>query len=362
MEKGNKEKFSEKMIGILNAGALNLALAIGYRSRLLDIMDAAGAPMSLSGIAAASGLDERYIREWLGIMVTGGIAKLHRGEEGEPLYQLPKEHGDLLCRRAGHQNLGVYTQEIPLLTTCSLEGVMDGFRTGDGVPYSAYPRFQAFMTELADAKHRRVLTDVFLPFVDGGQMIRRLREGIRVCDLGCGEGTAPLLMAAAFPRSSFLGTDLDARVIEKARNIAEKEGLRNIAFAVRDAARLSEDADWKESFDYVTAFDAIHDQTNPPDALKGVRHILKADGAFSMIDIAAGSEHEDNMNHPMGPFLYTVSLMHCMPVGLMNKGEGLGMMWGRQKAEVMLREAGFSQVHVAEIPDDPFNLHYFCRR
>ena len=81
-----------------------------------------------------------------------------------------------------------------------------------------------------------------------------------------------------------------------------------------------------------------------------------------MIDIAAESDIEGNRHHPMGPFLYTVSLMHCMPVGLMDGGAGLGMMWGRQVAMAMLGQAGFEQVRVMDIPNDPFNLHYYCRK
>ena len=81
-----------------------------------------------------------------------------------------------------------------------------------------------------------------------------------------------------------------------------------------------------------------------------------------MVDIAAASSLSENMAHPMGMFLYTVSLMHCMPVGLMDGGAGLGMMWGREKAVSMLKESGFNQVSVEEIPEDPFNLHFFCRK
>ena len=190
----------------------------------------------------------------------------------------------------------------------------------------------------------------------------RLQQGMRVCDLGCGEGLALRLMARAYPRSRFLGLDLSAAAIDTARRSAAAEGLENIAFEVRDAARLCEDEDLGGSCDYVTAFDAIHDQTRPLEALRGIRYMLAPDGLFSMVDIKSGSRHGDNLDHPMGPFLSTVSLMHCMPVGLMDGGSGLGMMWGRQLAERMLGQAGFGRVSVMEIPDDPFNMHFFCRK
>jgi len=189
-----------------------------------------------------------------------------------------------------------------------------------------------------------------------------MRRGIHVCDLGCAEGVALILMAEAFPRSRFVGIDLSEAEIEKARARAEKKGLQNVVFLKQDAADLQKDRRLGASFDYVTAFDAIHDQTRPLAALKGVHAILKAGGTFSMVDIAASSHLAENRAHPMGMFLYAVSLMHCMPVGLVDGGEGLGMMWGRQKAVEMLREAGFDQVEVLQIPNDPFNLHFFCRK
>ncbi|MCJ7808652.1 MAG: methyltransferase type 12, partial [Desulfobulbaceae bacterium] len=104
------------------------------------------------------------------------------------------------------------------------------------------------------------------------------------------------------------------------------------------------------------------DQTQPMKALEGIHSIIKDDGSFSMVDIAASSDLSKNMDHPMGMFLYTVSLMHCMPVGLADEGTGLGMMWGREKAVEMLQGAGFGQVEVKEIPEDPFNLHFYCKK
>ena len=150
--------------------------------------------------------------------------------------------------------------------------------------------------------------------------------------------------------------------IAKAQDETRRQNLSNLNFMVLDAASLPDHLELKESFEYVMAFDAIHDQTRPQDVLRGIYHMLVADGLFSMVDIAAQSNLADNLGHPMGPFLYTVSLMHCMPVGLVNGGAGLGMMWGREKAEEMLKEAGFQKVQVLEIPDDPFNFHFLSRK
>jgi len=350
--------FSEKLTDILNYSALNLALAIGYRTGLFDVMDAFDSPQSLKAIADQANLNPRYIKEWLGVMVSGEIVELSIGEGGDNRFYLPKPHGDFITRRAGNSNLGVYTQEIPLLTSCAMEAVFEGFVTGDGVSYDHYPRFQAFMSQLADAKHRQVLVDRFLPSVDNGRLIGHLQSGIRVCDLGCAEGVALMLMAKAFPNSSFMGIDISQEAIETARSEASRQQLDNLEFVIVDAATLKDNLEFKDTVDYVTAFDAVHDQTRPLDVLQGIHYILAPGGLFSMVDIAARSNLANNLDHPMAPFLYTVSLMHCMPVGLVEKGTGLGMMWGREKAVEMLNKAGFQQVQVLEMPDDPFNLHY----
>jgi SAM-dependent methyltransferase len=172
---------------------------------------------------------------------------------------------------------------------------------------------------------------------------------------------ALFLMARAFPRSHFTGIDLSEEAIGVARKEAHRQKIANVELLVLDAATLQHREELKGCFDYVTAFDSIHDQSRPLEALKGVLHLLAEDGLFSMVDIAASSRLAENLNHPMGAFLYTVSLMHCMPVGLQGGGPGLGMMWGRQKAVAMLREAGFEDVSTVEIPNDSFNLHFLAR-
>ncbi|WDP92253.1 MAG: class I SAM-dependent methyltransferase [Desulfobacter sp.] len=353
--------FSDKLIQILNHGSLNLALGIGYGHKIFDIMDQSDTAMTLDELAAATALSPRYLKEWLAIMATGEIIELTRTPEGKDAFSLPKSHGDLLCRRAGNNNLGVYTQEIPLLTACAMEAVQEGFKTGDGVPFSQYPEFQAFMSELSDAKHEQVLVQEFLPSVDRGRLVEALETGIEVCDLGCGQGVALNLMAKAFPNSSFTGMDNHGQAIERAEAAARDMGLDNARFLVQDAAAVREQKMLAHKFDYICAFDAIHDQSHPLAALKGVVYMLKPGGLFSMIDIKAGTRIQDNMDHPMAPFLYTVSLMHCMPVGLNDKGRGLGMMWGKEQAMDLLKEAGFTKVLAEEIPNDAFNLHFQCR-
>ncbi|WP_421903321.1 class I SAM-dependent methyltransferase [Maridesulfovibrio sp.] len=349
------EMFSKKMCDILNYGALNLAMGIGYEAGLFEALAAMDGPASCKVIASEVGVSERYLREWLGVMVCGGIVEVHTGEQ--ELFELPEEYVPFLCLSGGNSNLGVYTQEIPLLTDCARKGVLDGIKSGVGIPYERYPKFYSFMEQLADAKHRDVLVQTFLPSVLDGEMVRRMENGISVCDIGCAEGVALEVMAQAFPASQFTGTDISEESLDNGRKRVAELGLKNVVFKLEDAAGVHIDPD---QFDYITAFDSIHDQTRPFDALSNIHKMLKPGGVFSMIDIKASSSVSGNMEHPMGAFLYTVSLMHCMPVGLVDGGTGLGMMWGREKAVSMCREAGFSRVEVNDIPEDGFNSHYLC--
>ncbi len=350
------------MMDILNYGALNLAMGIGYKTGLFDVMAQMAGPASATEIAVRANLNQRYVSEWLGVMVTGQIIEIVPGESKENAYYLPREHAACLTRGSGDANLGVYAQEIPLLTRCALVEVENGFSSGQGVPFSCYPEFQGFMAELSNAKHEQVLVNKFLPGVDKGGLVCRLENGMDVCDLGCGEGVALNLMARHFPRSNFVGMDTHVAAIRMARAAAVEQGLENVVYQIQDAAQIEGSTEFQGRFDYIMAFDAIHDQTRPLDALKGVRYMLSPHGMFSMVDIDAGSDHSQNLNHPMGPFLYTVSLMHCMPVGLVDGGMGLGMMWGRQKAVELLGKAGFKSIDVIEMENDPFNVHYFCTR
>ena len=354
--------FAQKMTDILNYGALNLAMGIGYKNHIFDVLEDLNKPATVEEIAAASGLDSRYLKEWLGIMATGGIIELSKNAQDENAYLLPSAHAAFLTRNSGSTNLGVYTQEIPLLTACAMESVNRGFQTGEGIPFSQYPDFQQFMGQLADAKHEQVLVDQFLPAMDNGKLLERLNSGIAVCDLGCGEGVAINLMAKAFPNSRFTGIDSHEAAINKGRKQARETGLSNVVYKNLDAAQLFGNEVFCKKFDYICAFDAIHDQSHPQAALKSVYYMLAPGGLFSMVDIKAGSNHKDNIKHPMGPFLYTVSLMHCMPIGLTDNGAGLGMMWGRQQAEAMLKKAGFDHIEILEMEHDGFNLHYLCRK
>jgi 2-polyprenyl-3-methyl-5-hydroxy-6-metoxy-1,4-benzoquinol methylase len=345
------EAFAERMLDVLNGAAISLMTSIGHQVGLFDTM--ADLPSATSQqIADAAGLNERYVREWLGVMVTGGVV------DHDPLagtYALPPEHAAWLTRAAGTDNLALQAQYIPLLAQVE-QPLIDCFRNGGGVPYAAYPRFQRLMAEESGAVHDAALIDTVLPLVPG--LPERLQAGIEVADVGCGQGHAINLMAQAYPASRFVGYDFSEEGVRAARAEAERMGLTNTRFEARDVTVLGA----RERFDLVTAFDAIHDQARPAEVLAGIAEALRPDGVFLMVDIGASSDVHENMTFPMAPFLYTISCMHCMTVSLALDGAGLGAMWGERKAREMLAEAGFRRVEVERIADDLFNSYYVATK
>jgi SAM-dependent methyltransferase len=345
-DQAKSEAFAGRMLNVLNEAAVALMTSIGHQMGLFDVM-ADQSPATAEEIAQKAGLKERYVREWLGAMVTGKLIEFN--PEGATYY-LPPEHSAWLTRAAGLNNVAIQAQYIPLLAQVENE-VIDSFRKGGGVPYSKYPRFQKLMAEDSAAVHDVALIDKILPTLD---LTERLQTGIDVADIGCGSGHAINLMAQAFPKSRFVGYDFSPDGIAAARAEAHQKGLTNAQFEERDVTSLGA----SEQFDLITAFDAIHDQAHPAQVLAGIFDALRLDGVFLMVDIRASSHVHENMDHMLGPFLYTVSTMHCMTVSLALDGTGLGTMWGEQTARRMLAEAGFTHVDVKELEDDFVNSYY----
>jgi 2-polyprenyl-3-methyl-5-hydroxy-6-metoxy-1,4-benzoquinol methylase len=351
IDQARAEEFAERMVGVLNEGAIALMTSIGHRTGLFDAM--AGLPSSTSEeIASAAGLNERYVREWLGAMTVGGIVE-HDPENAT--YCLPQEHAAFLTRAASPDNIAAFAQYIPLLGSVE-DGIVESFKNGGGVPYSAFPRFHEVMAEDSGQTVLPALTDHILPLVPG--LTERLEAGIDVLDVGCGSGRALNLMARTFPNSRFLGYDLSEEAIARACAEAQEHGTTNARFEVEDAATLDEEA----SYDLITTFDAVHDQADPAAVLKGIANALREDGVYLMQDIAGSSHHNNNLEHPIGPFLYTISCMHCMTVSLAQDGEGLGAMWGEEKAKEMLEEAGFKKVEIEQLPHDFQNYYYISTK
>lgn len=341
------EAFTGRVAGILDAGAVSVMMSIGHRTRLFDTM--AGMPPATSAaIAARAGCAERYVREWLAAMVTGGIVTY---DPDHRLYHLPPAHAACLTRKAPLGNLALYGQHVAMMGTVQ-DRVLACFRTGGGTRYSDYPCFHEIMEEDSGQTVTAQLFDTLLPLLPDATT--RLEAGIDVLDAGCGRGSALRAMAARFPKSRFLGYDLGEDAIAFAAAAAAREGLSNIRFEARDLTRYDE----VERFDLVTSFDAVHDQKDPEGLIRSLHAALRPGGFYLMQDIGGSARLENNLDFPMASLLYAISCLHCMPVSLGQGGAGLGTMWGWETAEAMLRAAGFADVERHVLPHDPMNVWF----
>ena len=344
------EAFTGRLMGALNEGALMLMVSVGHRTRLFDVLAARGASTSAE-LAQAAGLQERYVREWLGAMAVGGVVDY---DVAAHRYALPAEHASVLTRGVA-VNLAASAQFLPVLASVE-DRIVDCFVAGGGVNYAEYPRFHEIMAEESDQTVVAALEAHILPLVPGLQ--ESLREGIDVLDVGCGHGRALARLATLYPASRFVGFDLSAEAVAEGNARAAAAGLRNLRLEVRDVAEIGGSA----RFDLVTAFDAIHDQARPDRVLDGIHASLKAGGVFLMQDIAASRHVEKNFAHPLGPWLYTISCLHCMTVSLAQGGAGLGTVWGEELALEMLGEAGFDHVTSHRLPHDIINVYFVAKR
>lgn len=351
IDQARSEAFAGKVIGNLNAAAVTLMTSLGHRTGLFDTMASLSSSTSAE-IAATASLDERYVREWLAAMVTGGIVEYDSTAE---TYTLPAEHAVHLTRAAGPGNLAVFADVIPMLAPVQdkLEVV---FREGGGLPYSEFAAFHTWMAQVSGQIFDATLIASTLELVPG--LKDQLTAGIDVADVGCGSGHAINVMAKAFPASRFTGIDFSEEGIANGKAEAASEGNENVTFLLQDAVDLT----GPPQYDFITTFDSIHDQARPDRVLEGIAQSLRPGGTYLCVDIQASSDLANNLEHPLGPFWYTISTMHCMTVSLALDGMGLGTMWGNEKAIEMMRDAGFTDIDVTNVEGDMLNAYYIATK
>jgi len=344
------EAFAGKMLTALNDGALCLIVSIGHRTGLFDLMSKLPAATSKE-IAGQAGLNERYVREWLAAMTTARVVEV---DPTTQRFSLPSEHAAFLTRVAAADNMAVFAQYIAVMGDVE-DDIVKCFRAGGGVPYSKFPRFHEVMAEDSGQSVLSSLETHILPLVPG--LTDRFAKGIRMLDVGCGRGHILNTLAALYPRSRFVGMDLSQDAIAYARDEASRGGGDNIDFVPIDLSDFDQTAT-PESFDFITTFDAIHDQAKPLNVLKGIHQSLKPDGVYLMQDISGSSDVHKDIEHPIGTLLYTISCMHCMTVSLAEGGEGLGAMWGEEKTREYLLKAGFRSITMHRLAHDIQNNWY----
>lgn len=338
MNPDETKRFGEKLLGIYTGAVLTKLIDIGYQVGLFE--GSRAGPATTDELADRLGLKERYVREWLGAMATSGI---YSYDPVSRRYSLPEEHAALLTGDSAQNGaptsrmINHFGTHLPKLTAC--------FREGGGIPYSAY---RPVFTQCMDDVWRRIFDQMLVPGFIGAVegLTDRLREGIRVLDIGCGTGHAMNVLAREFPKSTFFGYDIAKDGIARARAEAKEMGLSNAAFDVVNVTDLPGDP----KYDLITAFDAVHDQKAPDAVLRSANGALASGGKFLMIEFKFSSRVEENVTNPFAPMYYGISLMHCMPVSLAVGGQGLGTIWGEQTARRMLTEAGFGKIEVVDTP------------
>ncbi|HUO49611.1 MAG TPA: class I SAM-dependent methyltransferase [Acidimicrobiales bacterium] len=341
------EAFAGRLMPILTGGLLSYMVDIGHRTGLFAA--AAQGPATSQGLADRAGLQERYVREWLGAVTTGGIVEY---DPAGRTFFLPPEHAALLVGNTSMAPLAgmntVMAKYVPDLVRV--------FREGGGIPYAEYcPEFSEAMDAIGRGAYDQFLVDAFLPLAPG--LTDALTAGVNVADLACGSGHAIVLLGQAFPASTFTGYDLDGPALERARSEAADAGLANVSFVDTDIASLRVD----QPLDAVFMFDALHDQVDPAAVLASARAAMADDATFLLREPRAGDTLEENLQSPTAPIQYSISTLHCLTVSLAHGGAGIGTAFGEQHARRLLTEAGFEDPAVHPAPGDPLDAVYVTR-
>jgi SAM-dependent methyltransferase len=324
---------------------LNAALVVmGDRLGLYRALAGAG-PLTARELAASTGTAERYVREWLNAQAAGGYVCYHPAEGA---YSLPPEQAVAFCDEDSPAYLPGLFQNA-LGSVLDSPRITEAARTGAGVGWHEHNHHvhegcERFFRPGYNAN----LVGSWLPALDG--VVERLQQGARVADVGCGHGASTILMAQAFPESTFVGSDYHDGSIETALERAEAAGVADrVRFEIAPAAGYS-----GENFDLVTMFDCLHDMGDPVGAARHVLGTLAPDGTWMIVEPAAGDRVEDNLN-PIGRAYYGFSTLLCTPASL---SQDVGLALGAQAGEARLRDVvtagGFTRFRRAT--ETPFNL------
>jgi SAM-dependent methyltransferase len=343
------EAASTHVLQIYGDTMVNYMIDIGHRTGLLA--EIARGPGTSEEVASRSGLTERYVREWLATMVAGKVVEY---EPTTSTYSLPPAYAAVLTE--GPLPFAGFAQMQTLLAK-HVHEVARAFREGGGVPYAAFrPEFTDVMDAISRTYFDLALVDGCLAMVPG--LTEQLEAGATVADVCCGTGHALVVLGRRFPKSRFVGYDLDEGAIGRARAEAAGANLDNVTFHVADATRL----DVRDTYDAAFVFDAIHDQVDPVGVLTAIHDALVPGGVLFAKEPTAADQLEDNIGNPFAPVLYGVSTLHCMTVSLAHEGAGIGTAMGQGLARRLFADAGFGDVEVAPAPGDEGDAVYITRK
>jgi 2-polyprenyl-3-methyl-5-hydroxy-6-metoxy-1,4-benzoquinol methylase len=331
---------------------VSLMVHLGDRLGLYVAMAGAG-PLTAQGLAERTGLQERWLLEWLRCQAAAGLVATTDGET----FELSDEGAQVLADdesslwfAAGAFHGGVASPEI-------VDRLAVAFRDGRGLSYDELGPSAAHQVERMLAPWVRLaLVPRILPALDG--VVEKLTAGARVVDIGCGSGVALLSMAGAYPASTFEGYDPSLHAIDRARwNVADA-GYTNVTLHAASATELTAEP----GYDFVLTMDCLHDMPHPAQAMSAIKAAIRPDGTWLIKDIRAGAQWADNQRNPLLAMMYGTSVATCMSSALSEPGgAGLGTLgFHTELAERMCREAGFTRFRVHDF-DDPANLYYEVR-
>ncbi|HEV3114013.1 MAG TPA: class I SAM-dependent methyltransferase [Candidatus Binataceae bacterium] len=349
MDETRLQQFMEKMIGDLGAAASAALVVTGDRLGLYKAMAEAG-PIDSAALAARTGTSERYVREWLAAQAAAGYITY---DAGARRYSLTPEQATVFADETSPAFMPGGFQVVASLFRD--EGkIGEAFRTGKGVGWHEHDPILFRGTErFFRPGYAAHLVSEWIPALEG--MKERLERGVRVADVGCGHGASTIVMARAFPNSTFTGFDYHPPSIERARELAREAGVADrIKFEVGSAKN------YPGTYDLVAFFDCLHDMGDPVGAARHVFESLAHEGAWMLVEPFAHDRVEDNFN-PIGRIFYAASTMICTPASLAQEvGLGLGAQAGERALREVVTAGGFTRFRRAA--QTPVNLIFDVRR
>lgn len=344
------EEFVERAFADLAGSYGGVMVSIGYRLGLYRALAGRG-PLSSREVAARTGCEERYVREWLNSQVTGGYLGYH---DESDTYELPAEHVPVLADEESAVFLAP-AFEIPASMWLDQERTLEAFRTGEGIPWSEHDgRLYCGVSVIYRNAYRASLVTEWLPALGG--VVEKLERGAHVADVGCGHGHSTVLLASAFERSRFVGFDTHDASLEQARAEAEAAGVAaRVDFRRADAGSYP-----GRDYDLICFFDCLHDLGDPVGAARHAYDALAGDGVLMVVEPYAGDSVPDNLGI-VGRLYYSGSTALCVPHSRSEDvGLALGAQAGPARLAEVLRQAGFGSVRTAH--ETPFNIVLEARR
>ena len=334
--------FLGKAVGDLGAAVSAVLVSIGDELGFYKALAAAG-PMTPAELAGRTATNERYVAEWLANQAAGGYVEY---DSATRAFSLSPEQALCLADPSGPADIpGAYLVVRDLFHV--RDRAVANFRTGQGMEWGEHhPCLFQGTERFFRASYNTNLLSAWLPALDGAT--DKLSRGAHVADVGCGHGASTILMAQAFPQSTFVGIDYHDASIETAQQRAKAAGLSNASFQRADAAT------YDGRFDLIAFFDCLHDMADPGGAARHARASLEPDGHVMVVEPFANDHLEENLN-PVGRVYYGASALVCVPVSLAKNGPALGAQAGEQRLhDVLVRQGGFTRFRRAA--ETPFNI------